>query len=73
MLAKSQLTRASVSCGSKTVSLFRFKLFTCSNTKLKYSSALTQSLSRNDVTTSCATRNRQFSFFVVVFFWCSAM
>lgn len=46
------LTRASVSCGSSSVSLFRLRLFTCSNTRLKCSSALKQSLSRNEVTTS---------------------
>lgn len=46
------LTRATVSTGSNNVNLFRFKLFTCSNTKLKCSTAVKQSLSRSEVTTS---------------------
>lgn len=47
-----KLTLASVSSGSNSVSLFRLRLFTCSSTKLKCSSALKHNLSRNDVTTS---------------------
>lgn len=50
------LTRASVSSGSKSVNLFRLRLFTCSSTKLKCSSALKHNLSRNDVTTSYLKR-----------------
>lgn len=49
---KELLTLGRVSCGSKRVSLFRLRLFTCSRTRLKCSSAVRYNLSRNDVTTS---------------------
>lgn len=58
MYVRGPLTRASVSCGSSSVSLLRFRLFTCSSTRLKCSSALRHSLSRNDVTTSCSDVQR---------------
>lgn len=46
------LTRANVSSGSNSVNLLRLRLFTCSSTKLKCSSALKHNLSRSDITTS---------------------
>lgn len=43
---------ATFSSGSKSVSLLRFRLFTCSSTRLKCSLAVIQSFSFSDVTTS---------------------
>lgn len=50
---KDVLTLASDSWGSRRVSLLRFRLFTCSRTRLKSSPQQRHSLSSSELTTSC--------------------